>query len=230
MKKLPLVSAALAAILAVASPVFAHVGHGDEFQSKGKIQRVQINSETDQQLGIIVTPIAQTAKSAAGVMVPVTSLVEADGKQLVFVQYQNFYEPVEVKTGKTQGENIEVIDGLSVGEKLVTQGSLSLYAQSRKTQKADPVASPSTVASPNAVATAIATPQSTAEHNQAHVKGIAHSDQGVLSQENNLLVGGVVVGGSALALIGGGIFLLKNRQSSRKKLKLNSRSKNQGDV
>jgi cation efflux system membrane fusion protein len=229
MKKLPLVSAALAAILAVASPVFAHVGHGDEFQSKGKIQRVQINSETDQQFGIIVTPIAQTAKSAAGVMVPVTSLVEADGKQLVFVQYQNFYEPVEVKTGKTQGENIEVIDGLSVGEKLVTQGSLSLYAQSRKTQKADP-ASPSTVASPNAVATAIATPQSTAEHNQAHAKGIAHSDQGVLSQENNLLVGGVVVGGSALALIGGGIFLLKNRQSSRKKLKLNSRSKNQGDV
>ena len=190
---------------------------------------MQINSETDQQFGIIVTPIAQTAKSAAGVMVPVTSLVEADGKQLVFVQYQNFYEPVEVKTGKTQGENIEVIDGLSVGEKLVTQGSLSLYAQSRKTQKADP-ASPSTVASPNAVATAIATPQSTAEHNQAHAKGIAHSDQGVLSQESNLLVGGVVVGGSALALIGGGIFLLKNRQSSRKKLKLNSRSKNQGDV
>ncbi|BBC26726.1 cobalt transporter [Pseudanabaena sp. ABRG5-3] len=229
MKKLPLVSAVLAGILAVSSPVFAHVGHGDEFQSKGKIQRVQINSETDQQFGIIVTPITQTAKSAAGVMVPVTSLVEADGKQLVFVQYQNFYEPVEVKTGKTQGENIEVIDGLSVGEKLVTQGSLSLYAQSRKTQKADP-ASPSTVASPNAVATAIATPRSTAEHNQAHVKGIAHSDQGVLSQESNLLVGGVVVGGSALALIGGGIFLLKNRQSSRKKLKLNSRSKNQGDV
>jgi cation efflux system membrane fusion protein len=224
MKKLVLVSAALAGILAVASPVFAHVGHGDEFQSKGKIQRVQINSETDQQFGIIVTPIAQTAKSAAGVMVPVTSLVEADGKQLVFVQYQNFYEPVEVKTGKTQGENIEVIDGLSVGEKLVTQGSLSLYAQSRKTQKADPVASP------NTVATALATPQSTAEHNQAHVKGIAHSDQGVLQQESTLLVGGIVAGGSALALIGGGIFLLKNRQSSRKKLKLNSRSKNQGDV
>jgi cation efflux system membrane fusion protein len=229
MKKLPLVSAVLAAILAVASPVFAHVGHGDEFQSKGKIQRVQINSETDQQFGIIVTPIAQTAKSAAGVMVPVTSLVEADGKQLVFVQYQNFYEPVEVKTGKTQGENIEVIDGLSVGEKLVTQGSLSLYAQSRKTQKADPVASPSAVTSPNTSATAIATPQSTAEHNQAHLKGIAHSDQGVL-QGNNLLVGGVVAGGSALALIGGGIFVLKNRQNSRKKLKLNSRSKNQGDV
>lgn len=229
MKNFPLVSTILTAALAVASPVFAHVGHGDEFQSKGKIQRVQINSETDQQFGIIVTPIAQTAKSTSGVMVPVTSLVEADGKQLVFVQYQNFYEPVEVKTGKTQGENIEVTDGLSVGEKLVTQGSLSLYAQSRKTQKADPVASPSAVTSPNTSATAIATPQSTAEHNQAHLKGIAHSDQGVL-QENNLLVGGVVAGGSALALIGGGIFLLKKRQSSRKKLKLNSRSKNQGDV
>jgi membrane fusion protein, cation efflux system len=107
MKNLPLVSAVLATILAVAtSPVFAHVGHGDEFQSKGNIQRVQVNSETDRQFGIIVTPIAHTAKSAAGVMVPVTSLVEADGKQLVFVQYKNFYEPVEVKTGKTQGDNL----------------------------------------------------------------------------------------------------------------------------
>jgi membrane fusion protein, cation efflux system len=45
-----------------------------------------------------------------------------------------------------------------------------------------------------------------------------------------LLVGGVVAGGSALALIGGGILVLKNRQSNRQKLKLNSRSKNQGDV
>jgi len=58
-------------------------------------------------------------------------------KQLVFVQYGEFYEPVPVKTGATQGELIEITEGLSVGEKLVTQGSLSLYAESRKTPTAE---------------------------------------------------------------------------------------------
>ncbi len=42
----------------------------------------------------------------------VTALVDADGKQLVFVQYENFYEPVEITTGATQGELIEVTEGL----------------------------------------------------------------------------------------------------------------------
>ena len=53
------------------------------------------------------------------------------------MEYENFYEPVEVTTGTMQGELIEVTEGLSVGEQLVTQGSLSLYAESRKTQTAD---------------------------------------------------------------------------------------------
>lgn len=83
------------------------------------------------------TPIEQASADGVGVMIPVTALVDADGKQLVFVQYDNFYEPVEVTTGVTEGEFIQVTKELSVGEKLVTQGSLSLYAESRKTQSAD---------------------------------------------------------------------------------------------
>jgi cation efflux system membrane fusion protein len=115
----------------------AHVGHGDEFQATGGIQRVEVKPETDQILGIAVTPIAPATDGSNKVMIPITALVEADDKKLVFVQYENFYEPVEVKTGTTQGELIEVIDGLSVGEKLVTQGSLSLYAESRKTNSTE---------------------------------------------------------------------------------------------
>lgn len=115
----------------------AHVGHGDEFQATGGIQRVEVKPETDQILGIVVTPIAPVADGSNKVMIPITALVDADGKQLVFVQYENFYEPVEVTTGTTQGELIEVTNGLSVGEKLVNQGSLSLYAESRKTNSAE---------------------------------------------------------------------------------------------
>ena len=136
MKSLSLMSLlSLSLTLGVPTVVLSHVGHGDEFQATGGIEKVQVNPENDQMLGIVVTPIEQTV--ANGVMIPVTALVEADGKQLVFVKYENFYEPVEVTTGATQGDLIEITKGLSVGEQLVTQGSLSLYAESRKTKTAE---------------------------------------------------------------------------------------------
>ncbi|PZV11560.1 MAG: cobalt transporter [Leptolyngbya sp.] len=166
-KQRPLLETALTAILLLSMPItaFSHVGHGDEFQSQGGIQKVQVKSETDQMLGIVVTPIATAADGSSAVMVPVTALVDTDGNKLVFVQYNNFYEPVPVTTGATKGELIEVTQGLSVGEKLVTQGSLSLYAESRKTQTSAASPSPTAIASPKAATT----------HAQADAQGIAHS-------------------------------------------------------
>ncbi len=224
MKPVPLISSILAVSLVVSAPtvVFAHVGHGDEFQTKGGVQRVKVNAQTDQMLGIVVAPIAPAADGSA-VMMPVTALVDADGKQLVFVQYENFYEPVPITTGATKGELVEVTKGLSVGEKLVTQGSLSLYAESRKTQTT--TASPS----PNA----IASPQTNATHAQADAQGIPHSHDAsgnLASQPSEttpqssgfpmgILVAAVVGG---IALLGGGIALMsggrkKKRTFSNKK-------------
>lgn len=144
MKRFSLINPLFAAILALSAPtvlspvlttgVFAHVGHGDEFQATGGVQRVPVNAASDQLLGIEVKPIAPATGGGKAVMIPVTSMVEADGKQLVFVRYENFYEPVPITTGASKGDLIEVTQGLSIGEKLVTQGSLTLYAESRKTQ------------------------------------------------------------------------------------------------
>ncbi|MCY7282068.1 MAG: cobalt transporter [Cyanobacteria bacterium CAN_BIN43] len=158
MKPFPLISSVLAVSLAISTPtvVFAHVGHGDEFQATGGTQRVQVNAASDPLLGIVVTPIAPATDGSPAVLIPVTALVDADGKQLVFVQYENFYEPVEVPTRPSQGELVKVTQGLSVGENLVTQGSLSLYAESRKTQPA-------------------VDPQTANTHTQADAQGIPHS-------------------------------------------------------
>lgn len=205
MKPLWIVSPILTGILAISTPMplLAHVGHGDEFQATGGIQRVKVNAETDPMLGITVIPIEQAAKSSAGVMVPVTALVDANGKQLVFVQYENFYEPVEVTTGATKGELVEVTKGLSVGEKLVTQGSLSLYAESRKTQTANSAPSPAAGASP----------QTAKSHAQADAQGIPHSHDasgnmtqqpgGATQQSSSLPMGTLAaVGGGAVLLLG----------------------------
>lgn len=202
MKPFRLISSILAVSVAVSAPnvVLAHVGHGDEFQAQGGIQRVKVNPETDPVLGIAVTPIAQSAKSEAGVKIPITSLIDADGKKLVFVQYENFYEPVPVTTGAIEGELVEVTQGLSVGEKLVTQGSLSLYAESRKTQTATASPSPEAIASP---------PTDTA-HARADAQGIPHSHDAkgnlVQSAETTPQSSGFPMG--ILAAIGGGAVLL----------------------
>lgn len=189
MKSSLLMSSILAASLTILAPtvVFAHAGHGDEFEAKGGINRVKVNAETDQILGIVVTPIAATADSA--VMVPVTALVDADGKKIAFVQYENFYEPVEVTTGATEGELIAVTKGLSVGEKLVTQGSLSLYAESRKTKTADTTPTPE----------AIATTQADSNEKTANLV----SQTAETTEEGGLPMGILAAAGGGVVLVGG---------------------------
>lgn len=139
MKRLPLLmNSMLVCSFAVSMPVaLAHVGHGDEFQAEGGVDRVEVNAETDPLLGIQVNPIEPAADGGETVMIPMTALVEDTERQLVFVEYEGFYEPVTVTTGTTEGAMIEILEGISIGEQLVTQGSLSLYAESRKAQTAE---------------------------------------------------------------------------------------------
>ncbi len=209
MKPISIISSILTIGLTLSTPnlVLAHVGHGDEFQAEGGIERVQVNPETDSMLGIVVTPIEQATTDGNGVMVPATALVDSDGKQLVFVQYESFYEPVPVTTGASEGELIEVTQGLSVGENLVTQGSLSLYAESRKTQTVDVAASPAPTSSP----------QTDITHAQADTQGIPHShdtagnlvESDAVAQQTSEIAqesGGFPMG--ILAALAGGVALL----------------------
>jgi membrane fusion protein, cation efflux system len=212
MKPVRLISSILSVGLLIGAPtiVLAHAGHGDEFQSEGGIGRVPVKAETDQMLGIAVEPIATAPDGSSTVMIPVTALVDADGQQLVFVKYNDFYEPVEITTGATQGELVEVTQGLTVGENLVTQGGLSLYSESRKTQSnPEPITAPQT---DNA-------------HARADAQGIPHShdNAGNFVQSGKLPLGllAAIGGGSALLIGGVGAIAFskgKNKRSLSKKV------------
>jgi len=219
MNKSEIVGSMVASLLVFAMPTtsIAHVGHGDEFQSKGGIERVQVNPKNDSLLGIVVTPIDETAQDGKGVMIPATALVEADGKQLVFVQYGNFYEPVEVTTGATNGDLIQITKELSVGEKLVTEGSLMLYAQSRKTQPtetAETATTPEAIVSPNT------------SHAQADAQGVPHqhdtagnmTNGAETSQGGGLPIVGIV-GGIVGLLVGSTAFIFSLRAFNLRKKK-----------
>ncbi len=136
-------------------PAAAHVGHGDEFQQQGNVRQVKASAEIDALLGITTAP----ATEAGGVVsIPVAAVVEAEGKPLVFVKSGTTYDPVFIQTGATQGDRIDVTDGVTAGENVVTQGALSLYAESKKSQGAtatdgEPAAAPTEAPAPPVAAT-----------------------------------------------------------------------------
>lgn len=115
----------------------AHVGHGDEFQQQGDVRQVKANTDTDALLGVTATPPQQGPE---GLSVPTTAVVKADGKPLVFVKTATTYDPVFVKTGPTLGDQIVITEGLDPTDDVVVNGALSLYAESKKTQQAEPSA------------------------------------------------------------------------------------------
>lgn len=74
---------------------------------------------------------------AAALAVPKSAIVDANGKNLVFHQEAgNKYEPVEVTLGRTAGDLVEIKKGVKVGDRVVTQGTTLLYAQSLQGGKA----------------------------------------------------------------------------------------------
>ena len=136
-------------------PAVAHVGHGDEFQQQGNVRQVKASAEIDALLGITTAP----ATEAGGVVsIPVAAVVDAEGKPLVFVKSGTTYDPVFIQTGATEGDQIDVTDGVTAGENVVTQGALSLYAESNKSQSAaaaagEPTAAPTEAPAPPVAAT-----------------------------------------------------------------------------
>ncbi|MDZ8240626.1 MAG: efflux RND transporter periplasmic adaptor subunit [Nostoc sp. ChiQUE01a] len=68
--------------------------------------------------------------SSAILAIPSSAVVEANGKQQVYLQNGNAYQPVEVSLGETSGNMVEVKTGLFEGDLIVTQRAPQLYAQS----------------------------------------------------------------------------------------------------
>jgi cobalt-zinc-cadmium efflux system membrane fusion protein len=62
--------------------------------------------------------------------IPSSAVVDANGKNLVYLQNGNAFEAVEVTLGQTFGDLVEVKTGLFAGDLIVTQRAPQLYAQS----------------------------------------------------------------------------------------------------
>lgn len=90
--------------------------------------------------GMFVTAevvVGQTGGSR--IVIPASALIEDNGRNLVYVQYGNYFQPATVQVGQRTSEQVEILDGLYEGDQIVIQGASQLHAQSllaSKTQKA----------------------------------------------------------------------------------------------
>jgi cobalt-zinc-cadmium efflux system membrane fusion protein len=87
--------------------------------------------------GSFVTARVAVDSQAARVRVPKSALQTHEGERVVFVATEEGFVPRPVKTGSSNGEFIEIVDGLQKGERYAQTGAFTLKAQLAKASFGD---------------------------------------------------------------------------------------------
>ncbi|SDB51616.1 RND family efflux transporter, MFP subunit [Flavobacteriaceae bacterium MAR_2010_188] len=84
----------------------------------------QVNDDVDMTEGSLTTVQIAMGNATQNTMIPVNALLEDYGSYSVIVQISGeSFERRPVKIGKRNGENVEILQGLKVGEVVVTTGA-----------------------------------------------------------------------------------------------------------
>ncbi|QDL12591.1 efflux RND transporter periplasmic adaptor subunit (plasmid) [Brasilonema octagenarum UFV-E1] len=103
---------------------------------EGETRVVPVKAEVDNPSGVLKPgmfaelEVLTDQTSAATLAIPKSAVVEANNKTIVYVQNGNAFKSTEVTLGQTSGDLVEVTQGLSQGNSIVTQRAPQLYAQS----------------------------------------------------------------------------------------------------
>lgn len=86
-------------------------------------------------IGSSVRVHIRTKKSGKGTVIPVSALVDEDGKMVAYVQLDGeAFEKRELKLGIREGNFVQVLDGIKPGERVVTEGAYSIRLMSLSSQ------------------------------------------------------------------------------------------------
>jgi cobalt-zinc-cadmium efflux system membrane fusion protein len=107
---------------------------GDEIDLETKTSKVRViveQPDTPLRPGQSVRAKIHTAvQSEATLVLPRDAVTSVDGKFTVFVAQDNTsVEPRAVKTGRQDGERVEILEGLKAGERVVTAGVFALKSE-----------------------------------------------------------------------------------------------------
>lgn len=76
----------------------------------------------------------ETTEPTLSIIVPRDAVVERNGHNLAFVETQGGYQSTRVKVGRHFGDDLEILEGLNAGQKIVVHGAFQLSAELLKSQ------------------------------------------------------------------------------------------------
>ncbi|MGE3540746.1 MAG: efflux RND transporter periplasmic adaptor subunit [Candidatus Tectimicrobiota bacterium] len=117
-------------------PLFSETGHGSLLAFgttvDAKTRTVPLlyavpNPERHLRIGMALTVYVETARVTEALAVPLTALVEEDGQSVAFVQIagETFHKRA-LRLGIQDGPCVQVLAGLSAGERVVTKGAYAI--------------------------------------------------------------------------------------------------------
>lgn len=118
-------------------PVKAELGNSSGVLKPGMFAELEVLTDSAGRTASQRTPEPVLA-------IPQSAVVEANGRQLVFVQNGTSFQPVDVTLGRQAGNLVEVKSGLFDGDRVVTQRANQLYAQSLRGRSPKPEEAQST--------------------------------------------------------------------------------------
>lgn len=124
---------------------------------EGESRAIPVKAEIDNSDGVLKPNMFAeleilTSRTTTPVLaIPTSAIVEANGKQLVYLQNGNAFQAVEVTLGNTSGDLIEVKSGLFEGDLIVTQRAPQLYAQSLRGDSKHSESEEKTALTPNGI-------------------------------------------------------------------------------
>jgi cobalt-zinc-cadmium efflux system membrane fusion protein len=87
--------------------------------------------------GSFVTAAIAIDEHQAPVVAPVSAVQTVDGRKAVFVRTKDGFETRGVVLGQRDGQSVEVVSGLEVGETIAVSNTFSLKAELAKPSEED---------------------------------------------------------------------------------------------
>jgi len=82
--------------------------------------------------GLFITGLVATSSNNVNLLVPKTALETIDDETVVFVKTDDGFKVRKLTIGKVNHVNVEVLDGLKVGEVYVSKGGFTLKSELQK--------------------------------------------------------------------------------------------------
>lgn len=95
--------------------------------------RVEIgNSQIKLKPGMFATVHVQTSEPTPAIVISKAAVIDTVGHHVVFIETKGGYQPCRVKIGRSLGDDVEVLDGLQPGQRVVVRGAFQLAAEMLK--------------------------------------------------------------------------------------------------